>query len=139
MAREAEQSVSAADRPLPRAAGAIELTIVCLTSQGAPTVVAQALEALASLSHANLPGKLELLMAGSAGAAVAAMETHAAKAAVQAAGARMLANLTNGDLACKHGALDAGALRAVTEAMARHKDPNPLPLTPHPNPLTPYP
>ena len=32
---------------------------------------------------------------------------------------RMLANLTNGDMACKHAALDAGALRAVTATMAR--------------------
>ena len=31
----------------------------------------------------------------------------------------MLANLTNGDMACKHAALDAGALRAVTATMAR--------------------
>ena len=47
------------------------------------------------------------------------MEAHPEAAAVQAAACRMLANLTNGDIACKHAALDAGALRAVTATMAR--------------------
>ena len=65
----------------------------------------QALEALASLAHASppgqsvtqspgdLPGKLALLRAGGGAAAVTAMAAHPAAAAVQAAGARTLANL----------------------------------------------
>ena len=50
------------------------------------------------------------------------MGAHPSEAEVQSAGARMLANLANGDAACKQAALEAGALKVVAAAMRAHKD-----------------